>query len=80
MKAKHIFGLGSKQIKLMYDGTLRFKYAVDDVCGCEFSLFSEVGEPYQAGFKRLMKEHSLMLGDPKELDQAPWYADTLKGN
>ena len=78
--AKQVFGLGDKQIRLMRDGTLRFKYVVSDVCDCEFSLLSEVGQPYQAGFKRLMQEHGLVLGTPRELDQAPWYSDTLKGS
>lgn len=81
IRARRVFGIGSTQVKLMTDGTARFRYALDmhspgDYFEC--SLFCEIGEPYKPRVRAVMEEFGIVLGDAKELDQRPWYADTVK--
>ena len=78
MKARKIIGDPWAQIRIMPDTSLRFRYQVDHVCTCEFSLFSEVGEKYKPGFLGLMHDHGMELGEPMEFDTAPWVADTYR--
>ncbi len=78
MKARKIIGEPWAQIRIMPDASLRFRYQVDHVCTCEFSLFSEVGEKYKPGFLALMHDHGIELGKPMEFDTAPWVADTYR--
>jgi len=78
MKARKIIGEPWAQIRIMPDTSLRFRYQVDHLCTCEFSLLSEVGEKYKTPFIELMHEHGIELGDPLEFDAAPWVADTYR--
>ena len=81
IRTRRVFGIGPTQVKLMTDGTVRFRYALDmhspgDYFEC--SLFCEIGEPYKPRVRAVMEEFGIVLGDAKELDQRPWYADTVK--
>lgn len=81
IRARRVFGIGSTQVKLMTDGTARFRYEIDlHVPGdyLECSLFCEVGERYKHRVLAVMEEFGIVLGEAKELDQRPWYADTIK--
>ena len=64
-------------IKIMSDDTLRYAYGNEEL-HFEFSLLCEVGEPWQAYFADLIREFNLVLGPMKELDQRPYYADTVE--
>lgn len=80
-RPRQVFGIGSTDVVVMPDFTLRFRYVADlhdpDTV-CEFSLLSEVGEPYKPRFQEVMRKFKLTLGEPTELDEYPWFADTLK--
>jgi hypothetical protein len=80
-RARRVFGTNSAQVRLMMDGTARFRYDLDmhspgDYFEC--SMFCEIGEPYKPRIREVMREFGIVLGDTKELDQLPWYADTIK--
>ena len=80
-RVKRVFGIGSTQVKLMTDGTARFRYETDLHLPGEFfecSLLCEVGERYKHRVLAVMEEFEIVLGEAKELDQRPWYADTIK--
>ena len=81
VRTRRVFGIGSTQVKLMTDGTARFRYEIDlHVPGdfFECSLLCEVGERYRPRVLAVMEEFGIVLGEAKELDQRPWYADTIK--
>jgi len=81
VRTRRVFGIGSTQVKLMTDGTARFRYEIDlHVPGdfFECSLLCEVGERYRHRVLAVMEEFGIVLGEAKELDQRPWYADTIK--
>lgn len=65
-------------IKLMRDGSLRFVYHAGEVRFC-FSLFCEVGAPYQLTMQRILDDNKLKLHpEAMNLDARPWYADRLE--
>lgn len=81
VRAKRVFGIGSTQVKLMTDGTARFRYEIDPHLPGEFfecSLLCEVGERYKHRVLAVMEEFGIVLGEAKELDRRPWYADIIK--
>jgi hypothetical protein len=78
MRARKIIGESWAQIRIMPDTSLRFRYRVDHVCTCEFSMLCEVGEKYKPYFISLMSEHGIELGEQLEFDAAPWVADTYR--
>lgn len=81
VRAKRVFGIGSTQVKLMTDGTARFRYEIDLRMPGEFfecSLLCEVGERYKHRVLAVMEEFGIVLGEAKELDRRPWYADIIK--
>ena len=81
VRTRRVFGIGSTQVKLMTDGTARFRYEIDlHVPGdfFECSLLCEVGERYRPRVLAVMEDFGIVLGEAKELDQRPWYADTIK--
>jgi hypothetical protein len=65
-------------IKLMPDGSLRFVYRAGEV-GCCFTMFCEVGAPYQPIMQKILDDNGLKLAaDPLELPGRPWWADQLE--
>lgn len=66
---------GCASLQVLDDGTLRYKYS-DKEFTAEFSLFSEVGEPYKADFHHIFKVCGIHRGSVKQLDAEPWLADT----
>ena len=46
-----------------------FRYNVSDGCVCEFSLFSEVGQPW---FRELMGEEGVDPENVVEINERPW--------
>jgi len=49
-----------------------FRYKVSDDCVCEFSLFSEVGAPWQPRFRGLMAEEGIDPENVVEINERPW--------
>ena len=49
-----------------------FRYKVSDDCACEFSLFCEVGEPWQQTFRELMAEEGIDPENIVEINKRPW--------
>lgn len=44
----------------------------------EFSLLSEVGEPYKPVFSRIFREFNVQIAEGDvEMDHRPWFADRL---
>ena len=49
-----------------------FRYKASDDCECEFSLFSEVGQPWQPRFRELMTEEGIDPDNIVGIDERPW--------
>ena len=49
-----------------------FRYKVSADCECEFSLFSEVGQPWQPRFRELMAEEGIDPSNVVEINKRPW--------
>ena len=49
-----------------------FRYKVSEDCACEFSLFSEVGQPWQPRFRELMEEEGIDPDNVVEINERPW--------
>ena len=49
-----------------------FRYKVSDDCECEFSLFAEVGQPWQPRFRELMAEEGIDPDNIVGIDERPW--------
>lgn len=81
-RAKHVYGFSGAHIRVMPDNTVWFYYWLEgeeeeDGSG-EFSLLSEVGEPYRAKFDRIIQEYNFVFASkPKELNHYPYYADQV---
>lgn len=66
-------------LKVMHDNTLRFRYRIDSNSTCEFSLLSEVGQPWRPAFDQLIEKHGLVLSEhATEFSESPWVASALK--
>ncbi|HEX2901689.1 MAG TPA: hypothetical protein VHS96_18400 [Bacteroidia bacterium] len=72
------YGNQNLKLRVLPDGQLRFFYVVNQDLSCEFPLLCEVGQRFQARFRRLMASHGLRLADkPMVLESRPYLADTL---
>lgn len=77
---KRVLGCGSTQIKLMLDGTLRYRYEVTHrVCpATEVSLLVGVADAYRPAFDKIIKAFNLVIAPKsRDLPEAPWHADTV---
>ena len=55
------------------DDMINYKYGTEHFA-CSFSLFCEVGQPYQQWFKDEIRRRNLTI-ETKELNEYPWIAD-----
>ena len=67
---------GCARVGLDRRGGVRFWYAVPSVGSCQFSLWSEVGEPYKALFAGFWDTFQLQEG-VVEYAAAPWIANRV---
>lgn len=79
MRAAQIIGPRHAHVAVMPDRTLRYRYNVPGVGRCEYSLLSEVGEPWVPGFRALIERSGLAVRRGVDLPAAPWVADMVVG-
>ena len=72
------FGAGSTQVRIWSNGMVTYRYAIGDDGTAEFTLYSEVGEPYRPAFDRIIAAFHLVVEERGlTFDTAPWLADKL---
>lgn len=73
-----VVGVGSTQFRVWSNGACSYRYEVPGAGTMEFSLFSEVGEPYKPAFERIFRVFNVQIdGGAVEMDHKPWFADRL---
>lgn len=71
--------MSNERLTVLKGGMLRYKYECSPEVGFDFNMLCEVGEPYQAWFRKEIQDRGLVVEYGRDIDYYPWCADFAVG-